>query len=159
MNEPLFVASGADAPRADLPFVERQAITALVRNPKNNTYLALRWKEVVWETFLTGGVEEGQTPEQAARAEVQEESGYMHLRLVCELPKYHAQFFHAPKGVNRFAHFTSFLFELEDDIKIDIAPEEAQKHECVWLAPHELGDFNLPEGHRFLWDQVQQQGL
>ncbi|MEK9182800.1 MAG: hypothetical protein AAB809_01845 [Patescibacteria group bacterium] len=33
-QEPLFVAKGADAPREGLPFVEREAITALVRNPQ-----------------------------------------------------------------------------------------------------------------------------
>jgi len=62
-KEPLFVATGSDAPREELPLVEREAITAIVYDPKTKKYLGLRWKKVDWETFITGGVEEGQTPE------------------------------------------------------------------------------------------------
>ena len=54
-NEPLFVAVGEDAPRAELPFVEREAITAIVYDPKTKKYLGLKWKKVDWETFITGG--------------------------------------------------------------------------------------------------------
>jgi 8-oxo-dGTP pyrophosphatase MutT (NUDIX family) len=153
-NEPLFVAEGADAPRADLPFIEREAITAIVHDPKTDTYLGLRWKHVDWETFVTGGVESGQTPEEAARAEIHEETGYTHLTLVKELPRYHSQFYHTPKGVNRFAHFYSFLFELADDARDPISPDEQDKHACVWLSAEEMKTFRLPEGHRFLWDII-----
>ena len=149
-NEPLFIDGGADAPREGLPFIERAAITALVRDPVSGKYLGLRWKKVDWETFITGGVEEGQTPEEAAHAEIHEESGYKNLRLIKELPRYHAKFYHAPKGVNRFAHFHCFLFELENSEQETLATEEAEKHECVWLDPVELEEFRLPEGHRFL---------
>jgi len=153
-NEPLFIAGGPDAPRDGLPFVEREAITALVRDPKTGKYLGLSWKQVDWETFITGGVEEGQTAEEAARAEVREESGYKNLRLVAELPRFHAKFYHGPKGVNRFAHFHSFLFELEDDEREDLSADEQKKHECVWLSNEELKTFRLPEGHQFLLDSI-----
>ncbi len=149
-QEPLFVAEGSDAPRAELPFVEREAITAIVFDPKTKKYLGLKWKQVDWETFITGGVEVGQTPEEAARAEVLEETGYRNLKLVAELPKFHSKFYHAPKGVNRFAHFHSFLFELVNDERVEIAADELVKHECVWLSEEELKNFRLPSGHRFL---------
>lgn len=150
MDEPLFIDKGAYAPREDLPFVEREAISAIVRDPKTGKYLGLRWKDADWETFITGGVEEGQTPEEAARAEVREETGYTHLRLVAELPRFHSKFYHAPKGVNRFAHVRSFLFELEDDEREETSAEEQRKHECVWLDAQELAAFRLPEGHRYI---------
>lgn len=153
-QEPLFVAKGADAPREGLPFVEREAITALVRNPQTEQHLALRWKEVDWETFITGGVEDGQTPEEAARAEIREESGYKNLRLVAELPKYHSKFYHTPKGVNRFAHFHSFLFELENDEREELSADEQKRHEVLWLTTAELEEFQLPEGHRFLLNSI-----
>ncbi len=153
-NEPLFVAVGEDAPRAELPFVEREAITAIVYDPKTKKYLGLKWKKVDWETFITGGVEEGQTPEQAARAEVLEETGYKNLKLVKQLPNFHAQFYHHPKGVNRFAHFHSFLFELENDEREVVSEDEQKNHDCVWLSPEELDKFRLPEGHRFLLEDI-----
>lgn len=153
-SEPIFTASDADAPRPDLPFIERDAITAVVHDPKTDTYLGLRWKAVDWETFITGGIEEGQTAEEAARAEVREESGYKNLHLVKVLPRYHSKFFHTPKGVNRFAHFQSFLFELENDEHTELADDEQKKHEIVWLTKDELMRFRLPEGHKFLLDYI-----
>jgi ADP-ribose pyrophosphatase YjhB (NUDIX family) len=153
-SEPIFTANDADAPRPDLPFIERDAITAIVYNPKNETYLGIRWKAVNWETFITGGIEEGQTAEEAARVEVREESGYKNLRLVKVLPSYHSKFFHKPKGVNRFAHFQSFLFELINDEQITVSIDEAKKHECVWLTKNELLNFRLPEGHKFLLNYI-----
>ncbi len=153
-QEPIFTATGNDMPRNDMPFVEREAITAIVRDPKTNKYLGLRWKKVDWETFITGGVEEGQTPEEAARVEVREESGYKNLRLLSELPRFHSKFYHAPKGVNRFAHFYSFLFELENDKREQVSIDEKKKHECIWLDEAKLKKFRLPKGHRFLLDWV-----
>lgn len=153
-EDPTFVAQGNDAPRPNLTLIERNAITAIVRNPKTGKYLGLKWKKVDWDTFITGGIEEGQTAEDAARAEVYEESGYKNLRLVTELPRFHSKFYHHPKGENRFAHFSSFLFELEDEERDPISEEEQQKHECVWLSQSELSTFRLPEGHRFLLDYI-----
>jgi 8-oxo-dGTP pyrophosphatase MutT (NUDIX family) len=153
-SEPIFTARDADAPRPDLPFIERDVITAIVYNPKNETYLGIRWKSVDWETFITGGIEEGQTAEEAALSEVREESGYKNLRLVKILPRYHSKFFHKPKGVNRFAHFQSFLFELTDEEQDTVSVDEAKKHDYVWLTKDELLQFRLPEGHRFLLDYI-----
>jgi 8-oxo-dGTP pyrophosphatase MutT (NUDIX family) len=154
-EEPIFIATGIDAPREELPFIEREAITAIVIDPKTKKYLGLKWKTVDWETFITGGVEEGQTPEQAARAEVLEETGYKNLKLVAELPKFHAKFYHHPKGVNRFAHFHAFLFELENEDREEVTADEQKNHDCIWLDEVELEKFRLPEGHRFLLKYIQ----
>lgn len=153
-QEPIFVDGGQDTPRPDLPFIERQAISAIVYNPKTGKYLGLRWKKIDWETFITGGIEEGQTAEEAARAEVHEETGYKNLQLAKELPRYQAQFYHGPKGVNRHAFFSNFLFELIDDEKDEIDEDEQAKHECVWLNEAELKEFNLPTGHKFLFESL-----
>ena len=99
-------------------------------------------------------MEDGQTPEEAARAEIREESGYKNLRLVAELPKYHSKFYHTPKGVNRFAHFHSFLFELENDEREELSADEQKRHEVLWLTTAELEEFQLPEGHRFLLNSI-----
>lgn len=151
---PTFIETGRDAPRPDLPFEERDAVGAVVRDPKTGAYLCLRWSKIDWETFITGGIESGQSAEAAARAEVLQETGYKNLRLVKELPPYHAKFYHGPKNVNRHAHFRSFLFELENDERAPVTEEEAARHESVWLSPERLKTFRLPEGHRFLLAHV-----
>ncbi|HVX58206.1 MAG TPA: leucine--tRNA ligase, partial [Candidatus Saccharimonadales bacterium] len=153
--EPLYVqADEPGAVKENLPFKERQAITAIVKHWSEDKYLGLRWKKVDWETFITGGVEDGQTPEQAAMAEIREETGYQNMKLVRELPKTHAQFFHVPKNENRFAHFSGFLFQLTDDQKTEIEQGEKANHEVVWLTVEELQKFRLPDSHRYLWQQI-----
>src|SRR5581483_10567135 len=112
---PLFIDNGPNAPRPNLEFVERNSITAIVFNPRTRAYLGLAWKQIDWHTFITGGIEDGQSAEAAARAEVREETGYVNLLLISELPRYDSKFYHGPKGENRNAHFRSFLFELIDD--------------------------------------------
>ncbi|MES3005631.1 MAG: NUDIX hydrolase [Patescibacteria group bacterium] len=155
MNDiPLFVDNGANAVRQDLPFVERDAITAVLYDPKANKYLGLKWKKVDWDTLITGGIEVGQTAEEAARMEIAQETGYKNIRLVSELPRYDSKFFHHPKGVNRYAHFRCFFFELVNDEREIVSSDELEKHTCIWLSREEMEQFRLPEGHRFIFNQV-----
>jgi 8-oxo-dGTP pyrophosphatase MutT (NUDIX family) len=151
---PIFTAEGVDAPKPSLPYVERSAVTVLLRNPKNGKILGLRWKKVDWETFVTGGIEENQTPEEAAQAELLQEAGYRHVRLVRELVPYEAKFFHGPKQINRHAYFRSFLFELMDEKCEEVSDEEKANHEPIWLTLDELKEFRLPEGHRYILDNA-----
>ncbi|MCA9352017.1 NUDIX hydrolase [Patescibacteria group bacterium] len=155
MEIPKFIDTGKDAPREDIKTIERDAVTIIVRNPKNRKYLGLRWKKLDWETFITGGIEPGQSAEQAAREEVKEETGYVNLTLVSELPRYDALFYHGGKQVNRLAHFRCFFFDLIDEEQVEVSNKEKEIHEPVWLSEDELKDFNLPEGHRFTFENIK----
>ncbi len=136
------------------PFVERDGILAIVKHWNEDKYLGLRWKQVDWETFITGGIEAGQTPETAALAEIQQETGYINARLVKDLGRMHSQFFHVPKNQNRHGHFKMLYFELQDDKRVTVADEEQSIHEPVWLTRAEIADFKLPSSHRFMWEQL-----
>ncbi len=146
---------GIDAVRKDKSFVEREIITAIVKHWSEDKYLGLKWKKVDWDTFITGGVESGQTPEEAARAEIQEETGYRNMKLVRKLSRNHSQFFHVPKDENRFAHSNNFLFQLTDGEGQEVTEAENAKHDVVWLTPKELESFRLPEGLRLLWEEAR----
>ncbi len=145
--EPVFV----DNLKEGAPFVEREAISAIVRHWSEDKYIGLKWKKVNWGTFITGGVEKGQTPESAAIAEIREETGFQNIELIRELPRSHSKFYHVPKDVNRFAHFHNFLFKLKDGERKDISEEERANHEVVWLSPAEIEKFITPEGQRRDW--------
>lgn len=153
--EPLYVqTTEPGAVKNDQPFVERNAITAIVKHWSEDKYLGLKWKKVDWDTFLTGGVEEGQTPEAAAIREIKEETGYVNPKLIRQLSGTHAQFFHVPKGHNRFAHFSDFYFELENDERVTVDASEEANHDVVWLTPEEMESFRLPESHRYIWNEL-----
>jgi len=136
--------------------VERNAIAAIVKHWSEDKYIGLKWKKVDWDTIITGGIEEGQTAEDAARREIEEETGYKNLRLVKQLGNVHSKFFHVPKNENRFAHFNVFQFELIDDEREEMGDDEKQIHEVVWLTPDEMEAFRLPESQRHNWNELKQ---
>ncbi len=140
------------------PFVERNAVLAIVKHWKEDKYLGLKWKKVDWETFVTGGVEKGQTAEEAAMAEIREETGYKNVQLAKKLGKMHSRFFHVPKNQNRYAHFDVFHFELKDGKRAELTAEEKANHEPVWLTKEEIANFGLPSSHRHAWDLLQNGG-
>lgn len=158
-DAPTFVDSDKNVPREDLPFVERDAVTVVLRNPRTGEYLGLKWLQVDWDTFVTGGIENGQTALEAALAEVREETGYRNVRFVADLPPYHSKFYHHPKKENRFAHFVCFLLELVDEEQDPISEDEQMKHTVIWLSPEQLKDFRLHEGHRYVMNYVLEKGL
>jgi leucyl-tRNA synthetase len=141
------------------PFKERRAILAIVKHWKDNAYLGLKWKQVDWQTLITGGVEEGQTAEAAARTEVMEETGYKNLRLIKQLPMAHSKFYHVPKKENRFAHFHTFYFELENGEKDKILDKEKNIHEAVWVPKDKIEQFLTPASQKYAFQLLQKSDL
>ncbi|HUO55956.1 MAG TPA: class I tRNA ligase family protein [Candidatus Paceibacterota bacterium] len=142
--EPKFVSSsvGDTAIRADQPFEKRQAVCAIVRNPKDDTYLCVSWKGVEMRGLVTGGIDEGEDAVEAARREVREETGYKNLRFVRN-PEFaiHALFWHRIKQKNRWGRFQNVFFELENDQQDTVVDKESALHEVVWVPKDELHKF------------------
>lgn len=153
--EPCFITtSGPDKVRSE-PFVERDAITAIVKHWEKDDFIVLKWKQVDWKTFITGGPENGQTMEEGARTEINEETGYKNLKLIKELPRYHSQFYHVPKKINRFVHMRVFYFELKNGDRQDISEIDKKRHEVIWVSKENVEKFLTAEGHKFIWRILQ----
>jgi len=119
--------------------VHRKLIIGVIHNPKNDTYLTLKWKKQPWTTFVTGGVDEGEDVVDAARREIAEETGYTDLAFVRQLGgPTQAEFYAAHKGVNRITHTTSLLFTLQSDSCTEVADEEKELHEVEWRKAKDL---------------------
>lgn len=130
------------------PFDHREAIIAIVKHWSEEKYIALRWKQVAWGTFITGGIEPGQTPETAALAELQEEVGYTDARFVKDMGVLHGKFYHVPKKTNRNAHAHVVYLELQSDARKEVTNEEQAIHEVLWLTAEELKKFLTPDTHQ-----------
>lgn len=126
-----------------LKYEERNMVEAIVYNPRTDKYLCLKWKKQPWTTFVTGGVEDGETPIEAAEREIQEETGYKNIKLKKVLGNTRAIFHAAHKNVNRIANGTGILFELLDDEKEIVADEENDIHEIIWLDRKDLTIENI----------------
>lgn len=150
--EPLFVTtSGPDKARTKEPFVERDAITAIVKHWKEDAYIVLKWKKADWQTFITGGPENGQSMEEGAKMEVFEETGYKNLKLIQELPRFHSKFYHIPKKINRIVHMRPFYFELENGECEEISETEKENHELIWVKKEDVERTLTPEGQKYIW--------
>lgn len=78
-----------------------------------------------------GHLENEETPEQAARREVREETGLEHLRVVAELPTIDWFFRHGRKLIHKYCHF--YLMESE---RGEARPQREEGiSECLWLPP------------------------
>lgn len=130
------------------PFDHREAIIAIVKHWKEEKYIALRWKEVAWGTFITGGIEKEQTPETAAKAELREEVGYTDAKFIKEYGVVHGKFYHVPKQTNRNAHAHIVYMELESDARDAVSEKEEAIHEVLWLTADELKKFLTPDTHQ-----------
>lgn len=141
--EPKFTAVTGDAvlhPEEEV--VKRNAVCCVVRNPKDDTYLCVSWKDFVMHGFVTGGLEAGEDIVKAALREIHEETGYKNVRLVRD-PQFalHSFFYHRVKKQNRWARFQYLFFELENEECDPIAAKEQALHEIVWKQKNELKDF------------------
>lgn len=65
---------------------KKNSIVAIVYDEKNDKYLTINWHELGGRLFIGGSRKDGETPEECARREVAEETGYKNLELVKILP-------------------------------------------------------------------------
>jgi len=142
--EPMFVAGpGNDsAVHPNERFVKRNAICAIVHNPKDDTYLCISWKGVHMHGLVTGGVEDGEDIVEAAIREVREETGYKNMHPVRnQNVALHSLFYHRVKKENRWARFQYVMLELENEERDPVDNKEEALHEVVWKKKGDLGSF------------------
>jgi leucyl-tRNA synthetase len=135
---------------------ERDAVIAILHDPKTDRYLCLRWKEQPWTTFITGGVEDGEEPIEAGKREIAEETGYRDIELERDLGRTRSEFFAAHKDVNRIANNAVLLYSLKSDHKDGVDAEEAAQHEAVWMSREEIVKTGLQHAEfSIIWDRLQ----
>ncbi|HSX48046.1 MAG TPA: class I tRNA ligase family protein, partial [Candidatus Nanoarchaeia archaeon] len=141
--EPKFIAeTGDSAVQPDQDFIKREAVCAVVRNPKTNEYLCISWKEHHMNGLVTGGLEGDEDPVKAAEREIREETGYKNLRFVEDPGIYiHSLFYHRQKKQNRWARFHFLFFELANEETEPVSKKEAALLKPVWKTIDEMRSF------------------
>lgn len=139
---PYFYGKGDEEPRDDKETQERHSVVAVIKHDKEDTYLCEDAKGRNCKSFVMGGIEQGETVEEAALREVYEETGYKNVIIdsVCNF-KVVNHFYAGYKGVNRYAYLNIVYGKLLDDEKDKIIDLEQAKHDVIWVKRDNLKDF------------------
>lgn len=138
----------------DFPIVERPTINAILWDPHNDQVLCLNWEKFGWITFVVGGIEEGEEAVQAARREIEEETGYTNIELMANLGKIRSAYFAKHKNENRIAHTTGLLFKLVSDERPTIPDQSALPHVSEWAPRSDVSARLGISSQKYLWDKA-----
>ncbi len=118
----------------DKEIIRRKTVHVLVKHPQQQKLLMLYWTIQKGDTFIVGGVEDGEDVVEAARREVLEETGYKNLRFVRQLGgEVHSQYYAMHKDINRYAEAQGIVFELENEERVEVSTSEQTIHEPKWV--------------------------
>ncbi|HSX14691.1 MAG TPA: class I tRNA ligase family protein [Candidatus Saccharimonadales bacterium] len=134
----------------------RRSIVAVVRDPKTKKLLSINWGDGSGgNLFVGGGIDEDEDPEQTARREVAEETGYKNLKLISQSETIHHNYFAHSKKVARSIDAIAFYFELENTEQSGqkLEPDEHGKFKVEWLSVAEAGSKVHDDLHRYAYDK------
>lgn len=139
---PYFEGTGEESLNQNAETKFRISVIAVIKNEKDNTYLCVDALKRNCKSFVLGGIEEGETPEEAAIREVKEETGYIDIKInrksILEL---HNHFYAAYKGVNRYATLNVIFGILKSKKRERVSEDEFNKQKAVWVKKENLKNF------------------
>lgn len=112
--------------------IVKKSVYIILRNPKDKTIAVLDWgprqKRHGGQMLIGGGVEEGESYQQAAEREIIEETGYTNFRFIKESQfNGHGYFYSNVKQKNMLATGKGLLFELIDETRTETNLDEGEK--------------------------------
>lgn len=146
------MSGGNDNYRDGVEVVDRNNIACIIKHPTEEKFLISKWKQVDWNGFLTGGIEEGDTEEITASKEIKEETGFINIKKI-EVANFsaHGLFYHVHKGSNRLAHYRLVIAELSDLENVGVSEEEKEICDFVWTHKDDVMETLTRGDMKSLW--------
>ena len=148
---PYFKGIGEESLNPNVETKFRASVIAVIKNEEDNTYLCVDALKRNCKSFVLGGIEEGETPEEAAVREVKEETGYMDIIVKrISIFELHNHFYAAYKGVNRYAILNVIFGTLNSKKKEKVSEDEFNKQIAIWIEKENLKDFLTVNNNLFV---------
>ena len=148
---PYIVHVGEYAPRAEKETSQRQVVTAIIRHNQTGEYL-LQDMSDSRRGFTGGGIEKGETIEEAVRREVAEETGYSIFESIEKLFVICGHGYKPKKDLNCCDPDTVFLVDVNGEPTQEKSIEDQTAHTLVWKKENDVGSFINLQHHKFAWD-------
>jgi len=143
----------ANPPILDKPTKRRKTVHVILERKTDGKILVLDWIGKEWgtrnpHTFIIGGVEKDEDIVEAAKREVEEETGYINFTHDKSNDLFlHTEYYAAHKQENRYADITLLHFILKDEKQRVVDKEELKKHTPIWIEKKDLLNFiNVVDG-------------
>ncbi len=101
--------------------------------------------------FTGGGVEHSETPVEAIKREVQEETGFTNIVSLTKVTEMFGHGYKPKKDINCFDPDVVYFVEVDGEPK-ELSAEEQSMHTLVWKKQEEVASFLTLDHHQFAWD-------
>ncbi|MFA5003809.1 MAG: leucine--tRNA ligase [Candidatus Saccharimonadales bacterium] len=142
---------------------EKDAIVAIVRNPKDGKILMLDWGPRMgrWggHLFIGGGLDPDEDVIECAKREIAEETGYINVKHVSTTDfTAHSYYFSNVKDKNYYARIKGLLFDLVDNSQeeTNLDAGEQNKFTPVWVDEVEADRLVDDGSHRYVFESLVQ---
>jgi leucyl-tRNA synthetase len=145
-------------PQPHFEEVVRDTVIVHLKDKSSGKYALLDWHGTLEgiTTAIMGGIENGQSAEEAALSEIREETALDNVKIVKKLRWVTgARYCASHKQQNRKAITTVFLAEVGDlNNQGKIAEDEAKHHTLVWVNQQDVLSRLIPDHQKLVWQQL-----
>jgi len=150
---PFIKAQDNDLPKKNKKTEKRNNVIVVVKHWAEDKYFCLDWKNFGWTSFVVGGIEDGESSEDAALREMREESGYQNVKSIKKLGGPIAtNFFAKHKDINRETVIEGFYVELTDGEYVEPLDKDVEHHVGQWVDKDKVSSFINLENHSWFFD-------